>query len=94
MMMMAMQGFQYQLGDFQLRVGKVTPTHSDSLRGIIMEVMNSIQWFGLHNVLALVVGFVLVLCVYYCFSGIYFVNECLGICCVLDYENLGFMYSV
>ncbi|KAG6772017.1 hypothetical protein POTOM_023413 [Populus tomentosa] len=32
------EGFQYQLGDFQLRVGKVTPTHSDNLRGIIMEV--------------------------------------------------------
>ncbi|TXG61639.1 hypothetical protein EZV62_013002 [Acer yangbiense] len=31
-------GFQYQLGDFQLRVGKVVPTHSENLRGIVMEV--------------------------------------------------------
>ncbi|XP_065623631.1 mediator of RNA polymerase II transcription subunit 20a isoform X2 [Quercus suber] len=31
-------GFQYQLGDFQLRVGKVSPTHSENLRGIFMEV--------------------------------------------------------
>ncbi|KAL8119919.1 hypothetical protein AgCh_017152 [Apium graveolens] len=32
------EGFQYQLGDFQLRVGKVVPLHSESLRGIVMEV--------------------------------------------------------
>ncbi|XP_030945155.1 mediator of RNA polymerase II transcription subunit 20a-like isoform X2 [Quercus robur] len=32
------EGFQYQLGDFQLRVGKVSPTHSENLRGIVMEV--------------------------------------------------------
>ncbi|KAI5320105.1 PREDICTED: mediator [Prunus dulcis] len=32
------EGFQYQLGDFQLRVGKVLPTHSENLRGIVMEV--------------------------------------------------------
>ncbi|KAK2645181.1 hypothetical protein Ddye_020376 [Dipteronia dyeriana] len=32
------EGFQYQLGDFQLRVGKVVPTHSENLRGIVMEV--------------------------------------------------------
>ncbi|BBH08224.1 TATA-binding related factor of subunit 20 of Mediator complex [Prunus dulcis] len=32
------RGFQYQLGDFQLRVGKVLPTHSENLRGIVMEV--------------------------------------------------------
>ncbi|PON81620.1 Mediator complex, subunit Med [Trema orientale] len=32
------EGFQYQLGDFQLRVGKVSPTHSETLRGIVMEV--------------------------------------------------------
>ncbi|XP_021276962.1 mediator of RNA polymerase II transcription subunit 20a-like isoform X1 [Herrania umbratica] len=31
------EGFQYQLGDFQLRVGKVVPTHSENLRGIVME---------------------------------------------------------
>ncbi|CAK9141002.1 unnamed protein product [Ilex paraguariensis] len=32
------EGFQYQLGDFQLRVGKVVPNHAESLRGILMEV--------------------------------------------------------
>lgn len=32
------EGFQYQLGDFQLRVGKVVPMHSESLRGIVMEM--------------------------------------------------------
>ncbi|KAM5547260.1 mediator of RNA polymerase II transcription subunit 20a-like [Rosa sericea] len=32
------EGFQYQLGDFQLRVGKVLPNHSENLRGIVMEV--------------------------------------------------------
>ncbi|KAF8388741.1 hypothetical protein HHK36_025421 [Tetracentron sinense] len=32
------EGFQYQLGDFQLRVGKVVPAHSEHLRGIVMEV--------------------------------------------------------
>ncbi|TYH36098.1 hypothetical protein ES332_D13G241200v1 [Gossypium tomentosum] len=32
------EGFQYQLGDFQLRVGKVVPSHSENLRGIVMEV--------------------------------------------------------
>ncbi|XP_038724860.1 mediator of RNA polymerase II transcription subunit 20a-like isoform X1 [Tripterygium wilfordii] len=32
------EGLQYQLGDFQLRVGKVTPSHNDTLRGIVMEV--------------------------------------------------------
>ncbi|ANM61986.1 TATA-binding related factor (TRF) of subunit 20 of Mediator complex [Arabidopsis thaliana] len=31
-------GFQYQLGDFRLRVGKVVPTHSENVRGIVMEV--------------------------------------------------------
>lgn len=35
-----LQGFQYQLGDFQLRVGKVVPSHSENLRGIVMEVRN------------------------------------------------------
>nr|KJB82773.1 hypothetical protein B456_013G225400 [Gossypium raimondii] len=33
------EGFQYQLGDFQLRVGKVVPSHSENLRGIVMEVL-------------------------------------------------------
>nr|GMD50576.1 mediator of RNA polymerase II transcription subunit 20A-like [Ipomoea batatas]GMD55722.1 mediator of RNA polymerase II transcription subunit 20A-like [Ipomoea batatas] len=32
------EGFQYQLGDFRLRVGKVVPIHSESLRGIVMEM--------------------------------------------------------
>ncbi|MCD7473631.1 Mediator of RNA polymerase II transcription subunit 20a, partial [Datura stramonium] len=31
------EGFQYNLGDFQLRVGKVVPVHPGSLRGIVME---------------------------------------------------------
>ncbi|KAH7679922.1 mediator of RNA polymerase II transcription subunit 20 protein [Dioscorea alata] len=32
------EGFQYQLGDFQIRVGKCVPSQSESLRGIMMEV--------------------------------------------------------
>ncbi|KAH6779141.1 TATA-binding related factor of subunit 20 of Mediator complex [Perilla frutescens var. hirtella] len=32
------EGNQYQLGDFQLRVGKVVPMHSETLRGIVMEM--------------------------------------------------------
>uniref|UniRef100_A0A3Q7J3P4 Mediator of RNA polymerase II transcription subunit 20 n=1 Tax=Solanum lycopersicum TaxID=4081 RepID=A0A3Q7J3P4_SOLLC len=32
------EGFQYQLGDFQLRVGKVVTIHSENLRGIVMEM--------------------------------------------------------
>ncbi|XP_026447109.1 mediator of RNA polymerase II transcription subunit 20a-like [Papaver somniferum] len=33
------EGFQYQLGDFQLKVGKVALTaHAENLRGIAMEV--------------------------------------------------------
>ncbi|KFK32325.1 hypothetical protein AALP_AA6G227300 [Arabis alpina] len=32
------EGFQFQLGDFRLRVGKVVPTHSENVRGIVMEV--------------------------------------------------------
>ncbi|XP_048431581.1 mediator of RNA polymerase II transcription subunit 20a isoform X2 [Pyrus x bretschneideri] len=32
------KGFQYQVGDFQLRVGKVIPTHSENLKGIVMEL--------------------------------------------------------
>ncbi|CBI27822.3 mediator of RNA polymerase II transcription subunit 20a-like isoform X1 [Vitis riparia] len=32
------EGFQYQLGDFQLRVGKVAPSASENLRGIVFEV--------------------------------------------------------
>ncbi|KAM3216131.1 mediator of RNA polymerase II transcription subunit 20a [Capsicum annuum] len=32
------EGFQYQLGEFRLRVGKVVPFGSESLRGIVMEM--------------------------------------------------------
>ncbi|CAN0856698.1 Mediator of RNA polymerase II transcription subunit 20a [Linum grandiflorum] len=32
------EGYQYQLGDFRLRVGKVVSSHSDTLRGIVLEV--------------------------------------------------------
>ncbi|KAF6159719.1 hypothetical protein GIB67_029977 [Kingdonia uniflora] len=32
------EGYQYQLGDFQLRVGKVIPNSQDNLRGIVLEV--------------------------------------------------------
>uniref|UniRef100_I1QPC6 Mediator of RNA polymerase II transcription subunit 20 n=1 Tax=Oryza glaberrima TaxID=4538 RepID=I1QPC6_ORYGL len=32
------QGFQYQLGDFCLRIGKCVPNNSETLRGIMMEV--------------------------------------------------------
>ncbi|XP_074557896.1 mediator of RNA polymerase II transcription subunit 20a-like [Curcuma longa] len=32
------EGSQYQLGDFQLRVGKCVPSMSETLRGIMMEV--------------------------------------------------------
>ncbi|KAG2635311.1 mediator of RNA polymerase II transcription subunit 20a-like [Panicum virgatum] len=32
------EGFQYQLGDFCLRIGKCAPNNSESLRGIMMEV--------------------------------------------------------
>ncbi|KAL1531328.1 Mediator of RNA polymerase II transcription subunit 20a [Salvia divinorum] len=32
------EGNQYQLGDFQLRVGKVVPMNSENLRGIVMEM--------------------------------------------------------
>ncbi|KAL0909710.1 hypothetical protein M5K25_020601 [Dendrobium thyrsiflorum] len=32
------QGFQYKLGDFQVRVGKCVPSASEALRGIMMEV--------------------------------------------------------
>ncbi|KAH0453269.1 hypothetical protein IEQ34_017593 [Dendrobium chrysotoxum] len=31
-------GFQYKLGDFQVRVGKCVPSASEALRGIMMEV--------------------------------------------------------
>ncbi|RWR76632.1 mediator of RNA polymerase II transcription subunit 20a-like protein [Cinnamomum micranthum f. kanehirae] len=32
------EGFQYKLGDFKVRVGKVVVSHNESLRGIVMEV--------------------------------------------------------
>ncbi|XP_057539605.1 mediator of RNA polymerase II transcription subunit 20a [Amaranthus tricolor] len=32
------EGIQYQLGDFQVRVGKVSPSHAETIRGIVMEV--------------------------------------------------------
>lgn len=32
------EGFQYQLGDFQLRLGKAVMTTADNLRGIVMEI--------------------------------------------------------
>nr|XP_045089599.1 mediator of RNA polymerase II transcription subunit 20a-like [Aegilops tauschii subsp. strangulata] len=32
------EGFQYQLGDFCLRIGKCAPNNSETMRGIIMEV--------------------------------------------------------
>ncbi|XP_020582485.1 mediator of RNA polymerase II transcription subunit 20a-like isoform X2 [Phalaenopsis equestris] len=32
------EGFQYKLGDFQVRVGKCIPSTSEALRGIMMEV--------------------------------------------------------
>lgn len=32
------EGTQYQLGDFQVRVGKVAPSHAETMRGIVMEV--------------------------------------------------------
>ncbi|CAL9232115.1 unnamed protein product [Arabidopsis halleri] len=32
------EGFQYQLGDFRVRVGKVVPAHAETVRGIVMEV--------------------------------------------------------
>ncbi|GMH04107.1 hypothetical protein Nepgr_005946 [Nepenthes gracilis] len=32
------EGTQYRLGDFQVRVGKVVPSHSENMRGIVMEV--------------------------------------------------------
>ncbi|KAL6655491.1 hypothetical protein ACP70R_006317 [Stipagrostis hirtigluma subsp. patula] len=32
------EGFQYQLGDFCLRIGKCVPNNSEALRGIMMEV--------------------------------------------------------
>lgn len=48
------EGFQYQLGDFQLRVGKVVPVHSESLRGIVMEMdyLPISSWEKSHQIMA------------------------------------------
>lgn len=35
---LSFEGNQHQLGDFQLRVGKVVPLHSENMRGIVMEM--------------------------------------------------------
>ncbi|BBN13784.1 mediator of RNA polymerase II transcription subunit 20 [Marchantia polymorpha subsp. ruderalis] len=32
------EGFQYQLGDFQLKAGRAVLAHSENLRGIVLEV--------------------------------------------------------
>uniref|UniRef100_K4D1A8 Mediator of RNA polymerase II transcription subunit 20 n=1 Tax=Solanum lycopersicum TaxID=4081 RepID=K4D1A8_SOLLC len=32
------EGFQYRLGDFRVRVGKVVPINSEKLRGIVIEM--------------------------------------------------------
>nr|XP_004248919.1 mediator of RNA polymerase II transcription subunit 20a-like [Solanum lycopersicum] len=32
------EGFQYRLGDFRMRVGKVVPINSENLRGIVIEM--------------------------------------------------------
>lgn len=40
------EGFQYQLGDFRVRVGKVVPAHAETVRarGIVMEVTSVIAF--------------------------------------------------
>ncbi|KAM0030702.1 putative mediator complex, subunit Med20 [Helianthus debilis subsp. tardiflorus] len=47
------EGFQYQLGDFQLRVGKVVSIQSESLRGIVMEMeyKPSSSWEKSHKIM-------------------------------------------
>ncbi|CAA0814224.1 Mediator of RNA polymerase II transcription subunit 20a [Striga hermonthica] len=47
------EGTMYQLGDFQLRVGKVVPMHSESLRGIVMEMeyLPISSWDKSHQIL-------------------------------------------
>ncbi|KAG9160845.1 hypothetical protein Leryth_008665 [Lithospermum erythrorhizon] len=51
---LSFEGFQYQLGDFQLRVGKVVPIHSEALRGIILEVeyLPLSSWEKSHKIMA------------------------------------------
>ncbi|KAL3644406.1 Mediator of RNA polymerase II transcription subunit 20a [Castilleja foliolosa] len=50
---LSFEGSQYQLGDFQLRVGKVVPVHSESLRGIVMEMeyLPISSWEKSHQVM-------------------------------------------
>ncbi|GFP87245.1 mediator of RNA polymerase ii transcription subunit 20a [Phtheirospermum japonicum] len=50
---LSFEGSQYQLGDFQLRVGKVVPVHSESLRGIVMEMeyLPISSWGKSHQVM-------------------------------------------
>ncbi|KAL9250653.1 Mediator of RNA polymerase II transcription subunit 20a-like protein [Drosera capensis] len=36
--MLNFEGVQYRFGDFRVRVGKVFPSHSESMRGVVMEV--------------------------------------------------------
>ncbi|KAK4360281.1 hypothetical protein RND71_019233 [Anisodus tanguticus] len=45
--------FQYQLGDFQLRVGKVISIHSENLKGIVMEMeyLPISSWEKSHQIL-------------------------------------------
>ncbi|XP_059288575.1 mediator of RNA polymerase II transcription subunit 20a-like isoform X1 [Lycium ferocissimum] len=47
------EGFQYQLGDFQLRVGKVVPIHSENLWGIVieMECLLISSWEKSHQIM-------------------------------------------
>ncbi|EPS64302.1 hypothetical protein M569_10471 [Genlisea aurea] len=48
------EGNQYRLGDFLLRVGKVVPMHSESLRGIVMEMeyLPISSWEKSHEIMA------------------------------------------
>ncbi|KAL6548099.1 Mediator of RNA polymerase II transcription subunit 20a [Orobanche hederae] len=50
---LSFEGSQYQLGDFQLRVGKVVPMHSEILRGIVMEMeyLPISSWEKSHEVM-------------------------------------------
>lgn len=52
---LSFEGNQHQLGDFQLRVGKVVPMHhSESLRGIVMEMeyLPISSWEKSHQIMA------------------------------------------
>ncbi|XP_069146114.1 mediator of RNA polymerase II transcription subunit 20a-like [Solanum lycopersicum] len=39
------EGFQYRLGDFLVRVGKVVPMDSENLRGLLLEILFSVEAF-------------------------------------------------